>query len=72
MAAASFTVNACNSDAQFLEPTLRHMLPALNYPFAERLVAYDPGRQKGKYAAPVPAATARRWKRYCSACWPPG
>jgi hypothetical protein len=46
----SFTVNACNSDAQFLEPTLRHMLPALNYPFAERLVAYDPGRQEGKYA----------------------
>jgi hypothetical protein len=47
----SFTVNACNSDAQFLEPTLRHMLPALNYPFSERLVAYDPGRQEGKSAA---------------------
>lgn len=47
----SFTVNACNSDAQFLELTLRHMLAALNYPFAERLVAYDPGRQEGKYAA---------------------
>jgi hypothetical protein len=45
------TVNACNSDAQFLEPTLRHMMQALNYPFCERLVAYDPGRQEGKYAA---------------------
>jgi hypothetical protein len=47
----SFTVNACNSDAQFIEPTLRHMLPSLNHRFAERLVAYDPGRQEGKYAA---------------------
>lgn len=47
----SFTVNACNSDAQFIEPTLRHMLQALNYPFSERLVAYDPGHQEGKYAA---------------------
>lgn len=47
--AVSFTVNACNSDAQFLEQTLRHLLPALNHPFAERLVAYDPGRQEGKY-----------------------
>lgn len=49
--ATSFTVNACNSDAQFFEPTLRHMLAALKHPFAERLVAYDPGRQEGKYAA---------------------
>jgi hypothetical protein len=47
---ASFTVNACNADASFIEQTLRHMLPALNFPFAERLVAYDPGRQEGKYA----------------------
>lgn len=46
----SFTVNACNSDAQFLEPTLRHLLRALNFDFGERLVAYDPGRQEGKYA----------------------
>ena len=46
----SFTVNACNSDAPFLEATLRHMVPALNYPFSERIVAYDPGRQEGKYA----------------------
>lgn len=46
----SFTVNACNSDAAFLEPTLRHMLPALAFPLSERLVAYDPGRQEGKYA----------------------
>lgn len=46
----SFTVNACNSDAKFLEATLRHMLPALNYPFNERLIAYDPGPQEGKYA----------------------
>jgi hypothetical protein len=47
---ASFTVNACNADASFIEPTLRHMMPALNHPFAERLVTYDPGRQEGKYA----------------------
>lgn len=45
----SFSVNVCNSDAPFLEATLRHMLPALNTAFAERLVAYDPGRQEGKY-----------------------
>lgn len=45
----SFSVNVCNSDAPFLEPTLRHMMRALNYPFSERLVAYDPGRQEGKY-----------------------
>jgi hypothetical protein len=45
----SFTVNVCNSDAPFLEPTLRHMMRSLNYPFAERLVAYDPGSQEGKY-----------------------
>jgi hypothetical protein len=46
----SFTINVCNSDAPFLEATLRHMLPALNHPFTERLVAYDPGSQEGKYA----------------------
>lgn len=46
----SFTINVCNSDAPFLEATLRHMLPALNHPFSERLVAYDPGSQEGKYA----------------------
>lgn len=47
----SFTVNACNADAPFLEATLRHMLSALSFPFAERLIAYDPGRQEGKYAS---------------------
>ena len=49
MSTVSFTVNVCNSDAPFLEPTMRHMLHALNYPFTERLVTYDPGRQEGKY-----------------------
>ena len=49
MSSVSFTVNVCNSDAPFLEPTLRHMMRALNHPFTERLVAYDPGRQEGKY-----------------------
>jgi len=49
MSKVSFTVNVCNSDAPFLEPTLRHMMSALNFPFDERLVAYDPGRQEGKY-----------------------
>ncbi len=44
----SFTVNACNADASFIEPTLRHMLRALNF---ERV------------------ATARQWRRSCSACW---
>lgn len=46
----SFTVNACNSDAPYLEQTLRHMMRQLNFPFAERIVTYDPGRQVGKYA----------------------
>lgn len=46
----SFTVNVCNSDAPYLEQTLRHMFSALNFPFYEKRVAYDPGRQEGKYA----------------------
>ena len=46
----SFTVNACNSDAPFLEQTLRHMMRALAFPFCEKRVAYDPGSQEGKYA----------------------
>lgn len=46
----SFTVNACNSDAPYLEPTLRHMMRQLDFPFSERIVTYDPGRQVGKYA----------------------
>ena len=46
----SFTVNVCNADVPFLDKTLRHMLRALNFPFHERLLAYDPGRQEGKYA----------------------
>lgn len=45
----SFTVNACNSDAPYLEQTLRHMFRALNFSFLEKRVAYDPGRQEGKY-----------------------
>ncbi|MEQ6341744.1 MAG: glycosyltransferase family 2 protein [Gammaproteobacteria bacterium] len=52
----SFTVNVCNSDAPFLEPTLRHMMPALNFPFDERLVAYDPGKQEGKYTHRIQGA----------------
>ena len=48
--AVSFTVNVCNADVPFLDQTLRHMLRALNFPFRERLLAYDPGRQEGKYA----------------------
>jgi hypothetical protein len=46
----SFSVNVCNSDAPYLEQTLRHMMRALNFPFAERIATYDPGRQVGKYA----------------------
>ena len=46
----SFTINVCNSDAPYLEQTLRHMMLALDFPFEERLVTYDPGRQEGKYA----------------------
>lgn len=49
MTKVSYTVNVCNSDAPFLEPTLRHMMRALNFPFMEKLVAYDPGKQEGKY-----------------------
>ena len=48
--AVSFTVNVCNADVPFLYQTLRHMLRALNFPFHECLLAYDPGRQEGKYA----------------------
>jgi hypothetical protein len=48
--AVSFTVNACNSDAPYLEATLRHMMRQLDFPFIERIVTYDPGRQEGKYA----------------------
>jgi hypothetical protein len=47
--AVSFTVNVCNSDAPYLEQTLRHMMRQLNFPFAERIATYDPGRQVGKY-----------------------
>lgn len=49
----SFTINVCNSDAPYLEQTLRHMMRALNFPFKERLVVYDPGRQEGKYASRI-------------------
>lgn len=49
-AAVSFTVNVCNSDAPYLEQTLRHMMRQLNFPFVERVATYDPGRQEGKYA----------------------
>lgn len=48
--AVSFTVNVCNSDAPYLEQTLRHMMRQLSFPFTERIATYDPGRQVGKYA----------------------
>lgn len=47
----SFSVNVCNSDMHFLEQTLRHMVRALNFPFTEKLIAYDPGTQEGKYSS---------------------
>ena len=46
----SFSVNVCNSDAQYIEHTIPHMLNVLNYDFIERRVAYDPGPLEGKYA----------------------
>jgi hypothetical protein len=46
----SFSVNTCNSDAPYLEQTLRHMMRQLDFPFFERRATYDPGRQEGKYA----------------------
>lgn len=46
----SFSVNVCNSDAPYLERTLRHMMRQLNFPFIEHIATYDPGRQEGKYA----------------------
>lgn len=49
MPKVSYTVNVCNSDAPFLELTLRHMMSSLNFNFSEKLVAYDPGKQEGKY-----------------------
>ena len=45
----SFSINVCNSDEPYLEQTLRHMMRQLNFPFAERIATYDPGRQIGKY-----------------------
>jgi hypothetical protein len=49
--AVSFTVNVCNADAPYLLQTLRHMIRQLNFPFAERVATYDPGRQVGRYAS---------------------
>jgi len=46
----SFSVNVCNSDAPYLEQTLRHMMRQLNFPFSERIATYDPGSQVGKYS----------------------
>jgi len=48
--AVSFTANVCNADVPYVDKTLRHMLRALKFPFTERLLAYDPGRQEGKYS----------------------
>lgn len=45
----SFTVNTCVTDTPFLEQTLRHVFRSLDFPFAERLIAYDPGNPMGKY-----------------------
>lgn len=45
----SFTVNTCITDTPFLEQTLRHVFRTLNFPFSERLVAYDSGNPMGKY-----------------------
>ncbi len=45
----SFTVNTCVTDVPFLEKTLRHVFRSLDFPFSERLVAYDPGNPMGKY-----------------------
>lgn len=49
MATVSFTVNTCITDTPFLEKTLRHVFRSLDYPFTERLIAYDPGNPMGKY-----------------------
>lgn len=45
----SFTVNTCITDVPFLEQTLRHVFRSLDFPFSERLIAYDPGNPMGKY-----------------------
>jgi len=45
----TFTVNACITDAPFLEKTLRHVFRSLDFHFCERLIAYDPGNPGGKY-----------------------
>jgi hypothetical protein len=45
----SLSVNVCRTDAAFLDKTLRHITRALNYPFAERIVAYDPGSVEGRF-----------------------
>lgn len=49
-AQVSFSVNVCNADVPFLEPTIRHMIRQLDYRFCERVLTYDPGRQEGKYS----------------------
>src|SRR4051812_4923502 len=48
--AVSFTVNVCPADAPYLGATPRHMMRQLKFPFAERIVTYDPGAQVGRYA----------------------
>jgi len=45
----SFTVNTCITDIPFIEQTLRHVFRSLDFPFSERLIAYDPGNPMGKY-----------------------
>ncbi|MGL6078370.1 glycosyltransferase family A protein [Methyloversatilis discipulorum] len=49
-AQVSFSVNVCNADVPFLDPTIRHMIRQLDYRFCERVLTYDPGRQEGKYS----------------------
>lgn len=49
MKPVSFTVNVCAADAPFAEKTIRHMIRAIGYPFAERLAILDQGKPEGKY-----------------------
>lgn len=45
----SFTTNVCVADEGFAEQTIRHMVRALGYPFAEKHIVLDTGALSGKY-----------------------
>ena len=53
------SVNVCRTDAPFLDKILRHVTRAFNYPFVERLIAYDPGSVEGRFRQHAEADDAK-------------